>query len=169
METIQNNIKKKTYRKLGFTALETVEIVEPMNELLANYNVHYQKLRNFHWNVTGRDFFDLHGKFEEMYDEAKLDIDAVAERVRVFGQNPVSTMKDYLEMSEIKEIETRLTGVQMVEESLKDMQVLLGHMVAVTDAAINMGDVGTEYMINIMINKMETTHWMLTAWMNNGK
>ena len=70
--------KKKTYKKLGFTALETVEIVQSINILIANYHVHYQKMRNFHWNVTGKDFFELRQLFEIRYDEAKSHIDELA-------------------------------------------------------------------------------------------
>lgn len=157
-------MKKKTYKKLGFTALETVEIVQSLNVLIANYHVHYQKMRNFHWNVMGKDFFELHQLFENRYDEAKSHIDELAERIRVFGQTPVSTIKEYLEMSEIEEVSTELRSDQMVEETKRDMQTLLSLMVDVTDAAINMGDVGTEHMMNAMIYKTEKTHWMLTAW-----
>jgi len=152
---------------LGFTALETVEIVQPLNILLANYHIHYQKMRNFHWNVTGKDFFELHEKFEEQYNEAKLNIDELAERIRIFGQTPISTLSEYLDMAEIKEVGTELRSEQMVEETVRDLQTLLSLMVDVTDAAINMGDVGTEHMMNSMIYKMEQTHWMLTAWSRN--
>jgi len=159
--------KKEPYRKLGFSALETVEIIGSLNVLLANYHVHYQKMRNFHWNVKGKDFFDLHKKFEELYNEAKDNSDAVAERIRVFGQTPVSTLKEYLETAEIKEVSTDLSGEAMVQETLSDFQVLLSFMVNVTDAAIHIGDVGTEDMISSFIKKMEETHWMFTAWMKN--
>ena len=62
METLTRN--KKSYKKLGFTYLETAEIVVALNQLMANYHVHYQKLRNFHWNVETQDFFELHVEFE---------------------------------------------------------------------------------------------------------
>ena len=67
-------------------------------------------------------------------------------------------------MSELEEVGTELRSDQMVEETKRDMQTLLSLMVDVTDAAINMGDVGTEHMMNAMIHKTEKTHWMLTAW-----
>jgi starvation-inducible DNA-binding protein len=155
---------KRTYKKLGFTALETVEIIQPLNILLANYHIHYQKMRNFHWNVTGADFFELHQKFEEQYNEAKINIDAIAERIRVFGQKPVSNYSKYLEMSEIQEAGVDLTSMQMVQETLKDLELLLSQMVDVADAAVESGDAGTLDMINSFINKLETTHWMFTAW-----
>ena len=91
----------KTYKKLGFSNEETQELVDHLNKLLANYQVHYQKLRNFHWNVEGPDFFDLHEQFEIEYDAVKAQIDEIAERIRVFGANPISTMQGYLDVAEI--------------------------------------------------------------------
>lgn len=88
METLTkktNTSPKKTYRKLGFTYLETAEIVVHLKELIANYIVHYHKLRNFHWNVDGADFFELHQEFENEYNVVKENIDVLAERIRVFG------------------------------------------------------------------------------------
>ncbi len=156
----------KTYKKLGFTGEETVEIVKHLNILLANYHVHYQKLRNFHWNVKGKDFFELHEQFEELYNRAKTHIDDVAERVKVFGQTPVSTLSEYLEMAEIQEVGPNLKAEDMVKETLNDLELLLSFMVNVADAAINIGDVGTEDMINTFIKNMEKTHWMFNSWLN---
>jgi starvation-inducible DNA-binding protein len=71
MESIaknKNTLNKKPFRKLGFTYLETAEIVVSLNQLMANYFVHYNKLRNFHWNVDSQDFFELHQEFENEYN-----------------------------------------------------------------------------------------------------
>lgn len=161
--------RKKIYKKLGFTGLETVEIVKNLNYLLANYQVHFQKMRNFHWNVKGKDFFELHQQFEEIYNTANTNIDEVAERIRVFGQTPVSTLKEYLRMSEIKEAKPDLDSEAMVREAMEDFQTLLSFMVNVADAAIDIGDVGTEDMINTFIKDMEKRHWMFNAWLQEKK
>ena len=79
------SIKSKPYHKLGFNQFETSEIVIKLNEFLANYQVHFHKLQNFHWNVKGRDFFELHEQFERIYQRVFVDIDNIAERIRVFG------------------------------------------------------------------------------------
>ncbi|ELR68348.1 Non-specific DNA-binding protein Dps [Fulvivirga imtechensis AK7] len=152
------------YKKLGFSKPDTAEIVNSLNQLLANYQIHYQKLRNYHWNVVGPDFFDLHEKFEEQYNEAIENIDDIAERIRVFGYTPMSSLKEYLANSEIKETGSNLSGMEMVSEILKDFEILLSYMVNVADAAIDTGDVGTEDMINSFIKKMEKSHWMFTAF-----
>ncbi|MCB0652970.1 MAG: DNA starvation/stationary phase protection protein [Saprospiraceae bacterium] len=160
-------LKKKTYKKLGFTGLETVAIVKSLNKLLANYHIHSQKMKNFHWNIKGRDFFELHDIFEDLYHAAQANIDDVAERVRVFGQTPASRLKEYLDLAEIKEVGTGLTSEAMVRETLNDFQMLLSFMVDVADAAIDIGDVGTEDLINTFIKNMEKKHWMFNAWMHN--
>lgn len=155
---------QRPFVKLGYSKLETAEIVDALNKLLANYSVHYQKLRNFHWNVKGSDFFDIHEKFEEQYNSAKVAIDDIAERIRVFGQTPLSTMKEYLETSEIKESGTDLTGMEMVSEILRDYRILLEYMFGVVNAALDNGDSGTVDMMNTLIKRTEKNHWMFTAF-----
>lgn len=155
-----------TYRKLGFDSEESKTVVDSMNLLLGNLHVHYQKLRNYHWNVTGSDFFDLHEKFEEEYNEVKVEIDEIAERIRVFGHTPTSTLKEYLEMAEIKETGTDLSGEDMVREVLSDFEILLSFMVDALEAAGEIGDVATEDMVTGYIKRTEKMHWMLTSFLN---
>ncbi|CAD5270693.1 DNA protection during starvation protein 2 [Imperialibacter sp. EC-SDR9] len=165
-KTRNTNSKKKDFRKLGFSALDTIEITQGLNQLLANYSVHYQKLRNFHWNVKGNDFFRLHEKFEELYDEARGHIDDIAERIRVFGQMPMSTMGEYIENAEIKEIRKELPAREMVVEVLLDIRILLSHMHSVVHTAQESDDTGTEDMLTSYIQGLEKHHWMLSAWLN---
>lgn len=161
--------KMKTHAKLGFSSMDTAEMVTTMNKLIANYHVFYQKLRNYHWNVTGPDFFDLHGKFEELYTAAVTDIDEIAERIRVFGAAPTSTLKEYLEVAEITETSSTLTSIEMTREVLKDMEILDSFMLEVVDAAGSVGDAATMDMMNSMLRTLEKEHWMLTAWLNDSR
>ncbi|MGY5353099.1 Dps family protein [Wenyingzhuangia sp. IMCC45533] len=161
--------KTKPFAKLGYTHLETAEIVSSLNKLLASYHVHYQKLRNYHWSVVGPDFFDIHEKFEEQYDVVKVNIDDVAERIRVFGKKPTGTLKEYLEESEIHEILAPLTATEMVREILSDFEILLNLMNEVIDCAHNINDRGTDDMIKGFIVQMEKMHWMLTSFSREEK
>lgn len=168
--TIEKEIVKKgkrSFARLGYTKLETAELVESMNQLLANYSVHYQKLRNFHWNVKGADFFDLHEQFEIQYNFSKEAIDEIAERIRVFGQTPLSTMKEYLDNAEIKESGTELTGMEMVKEVIKDYEILLEYMFGVIEMAIEHGDSGTEDMMKSFVKTTEKNHWMMTSFIQS--
>ncbi|MCH8545193.1 MAG: DNA starvation/stationary phase protection protein [Cryomorphaceae bacterium] len=153
-----------TFKKLGFDSEESKNVVDTLNLVLANLHVHYQKLRNYHWNVTGSDFFDLHDQFENEYNEVKLEIDEIAERIRVFGHTPASTLKEYLEMAEIKETGTDLSGEEMVKEVLSDFEILLSFMVDSLEEAAAIGDVATEDMLTGYIKRTEKMHWMLTSF-----
>ncbi len=166
--TKEKKTPKRPFSKLGYTKLETAELVDSLNKLLANYSVHYQKLRNFHWNVKGGDFFDIHENFEQQYNAAKLAIDEIAERIRVFGQTPFSTMREYLDHSQIKETGTDLSGLEMIKEIIKDYEILLEGMFNVIEVALNHGDSGTEDMVKGFVKQTEKNHWMLTAFSQPG-
>jgi len=151
--------------KLGWSTAETEKITRALNALLANYAVHYQKLRNYHWNVKGSDFFDLHEQFEAQYTEAIKNIDDIAERIRIFGETPMSNLKDYLEASEIKETTTNLSSELMVRELLSDYRILLQYMFSVVEVASEERDSGTEEMVKVFINQLEKHHWMLSSFL----
>lgn len=161
---MENTNVMRRYTKLGFSHLDTAEIVTTLNNLLANYQVHYQKLRNFHWNVTGSDFFELHEKFEEIYTRASENVDVIAERIRVFEKTPLSQMKEYLSVSEIEEPPYGLGSYEMVKHILADFEILLQKQNDVMDAALKIGDSGTIDLINSHIEHMEKDFWMLGAW-----
>lgn len=163
---LDNRLAKSKPVKLGWSDEETEEITQSLNKLLANYTIHYQKLRNYHWNVKGSDFFDLHEQFERQYDEALRNIDDIAERIRIFGKTPMSTLKEYLETSEIKETGTQLTSDLMVRELLSDYRILLQYMFNVVEISVSHSDSGTEEMVKVFINNLEKHHWMLSSFMS---
>jgi starvation-inducible DNA-binding protein len=162
---MDNKMAKAKPMKLGWSTKETERIAAALNLLLANYSVHYQKLRNYHWNVKGSDFFDLHQEFESLYTEALNNIDAIAERIRVFGKIPLSTLKEYLDISEIKETGTDLDSDIMVREILADFRILLDSMTNAVHTAIEQEDSGTEEMVKKFINSIEKHHWMMSAFL----
>jgi starvation-inducible DNA-binding protein len=81
---------------LGLPVEESELIVTELNNLLSNHQVYYQNLRGIHWNIRGKRFFDLHVKFEELYNDAQLKVDMVAERVLTLGGTPLHTFEDYI-------------------------------------------------------------------------
>ncbi|MCA0958394.1 Dps family protein [Flagellimonas ruestringensis] len=157
--------KNKTFKKLGFTYLETAEIVVSLNTLLANYQVFYNKLRNFHWNIEGPDFFELHEEFENEYNTVKENIDVVAERIRVFGVKSNFTFKKTLELSKIKEQEKEISALEMVREVLHDYEILHDSMLDAVNASLETGDVVTENMITGFMTELEKRHWMFTSFL----
>lgn len=162
---LDNSMAKTKPVKLGWSTEEIDNITHALNSVLANYSVHYQKLRNFHWNVKGSDFFDLHDAFEKQYMDALEHIDQIAERIRIFGETPFSTMQEYLKHSEIKEGSTQITSDLMVRELLNDYRVLLQYMSAAIDVAAEQNDSGTESMLKSFVKKIEKYHWMFTAFL----
>ncbi len=104
---------------------KTTATAKELNILLADYHVYYQKLRNFHWNVVGHNFFDLHNKFEEMYNDAKTKIDEIAERILTLRFQPTSNFSDYLKTSNIKEASENTKDMEMVKKLLEDHGKLL--------------------------------------------
>ena len=157
--------KNKTFKKLGFTYLETAEIVVSLNTLLANYQVFYNKLRNFHWNIEGPEFFELHEEFENEYNTVKENIDTVAERIRVFGVKSNFSLKKTLELSKIKEQEKNISALEMVREVLHDYEILHDSMLDAVNAALETGDVVTENMLTEFMTALEKRHWMFTAYL----
>lgn len=138
--------------------------VEQLNILLADYHVYYQKLRNFHWNITGQNFFDLHEKFEELYDDAKLKVDEIAERILTLRFQPTSNLSEYLQKSNLQESPTTLSDTEMVKALLEDHGKILVQMTKVIETAEENGDEGTIDLIGGYIGELEKTSWMFEAW-----
>ncbi|WP_034888097.1 Dps family protein [Gillisia sp. Hel_I_29] len=149
---------------LGLDEKKTSNTVKELNILLADYHLYYQKLRNFHWNVIGKNFFDLHEKFEELYDDAKLKVDEIAERILTLRFQPTSNLSDYLKASSIKESESDISDSNMIKILLEDHGTLLKQMRKVTEIAEKGGDEGTIDLIGAYIRELEKTSWMLDAW-----
>lgn len=140
--------------------------ISQMNYLLANYHVYYQNLRNFHWNVAGENFFDLHDKFEELYEDAREKIDEIAERILTLRHRPVSNFSEYLEMAEVKEAGNPKEDREMVAHILKDHTILIQNMRKVIEAADQVDDEGTIDMVGGFLENLEKGSWMLDAWMS---
>lgn len=149
---------------LNLDTKKTKETVTELNILLSDYHVYYQKLRNFHWNVSGENFFDLHEHFEQLYDDAKIKIDEIAERILTLRFAPVSNFSDYLEASRIKESKSDLSDRDMVDTILGDHGKILKQLSAVVKKADDAGDEGTIDLIGAYIRELEKTSWMLDAW-----
>jgi len=144
---------------------KTKDTVTQLNILLADYHLYYQKLRNFHWNVEGKNFFDLHEKFEEMYDDAKIKIDEIAERILTLRLNPVSNFSEYLKASNLEESKTDLEDYQMVETLLEDHGKIISQMRKVVNTADAGDDEGTIDLVGAYIRELEKSSWMLEVWL----
>lgn len=149
---------------LGLSRKEMAKTADLLNDLLSNYHIYYQNLRNYHWNVEGKAFFDLHEQFEALYDDAKLKIDEIAERILTLRLQPVSKMSAYLERTEIKEAEITTNEMAMAETVLDNHRALIANMREVIRAAGKVEDEGTIDMIGGFLGDLEKASWMLDAW-----
>ncbi|MCE7038832.1 Dps family protein [Dyadobacter sp. CY312] len=144
---------------------EVKPVVDLLNDYLANYHIHYQKLRGCHWNIKGQNFFTLHVKFEELYTSAQLTIDEIAERVLTLGKPPHSRFSDYIKESVIKEIDTiGMKDLDMVDAILDDMAKLIELERELLEVSDKAGDDGTNDMVNRFMQFKEKNTWMLRSF-----
>ncbi|MVN92744.1 Dps family protein [Mucilaginibacter aquatilis] len=154
-------------KEISLNEQEVKPVVDHLNELLANYHIHYQKLRGCHWNVKGPSFFTLHVKFEELYTEALTFIDELAERILTLGKPPYSTFAEYIQTSQIKEINTiGMKDTDMVKALIADMAALIEMERNILDITSDAGDDGTNDMINRFMQYKEKNTWMLRSFVN---
>lgn len=146
---------------------DVLPVVMELNILLADYHVYYQKLRSNHWNVTGKNFFDLHEKFETLYNDAKVKIDEIAERILTLRFHPMSKMEDYLKTATISENQPIKSDEDMVNDTLNDHKLLIKQMAKVIEKATEISDEGTIDLIGAYIRELEKASWMLNAWTKN--
>lgn len=145
---------------------EKEKIVDELNQLLADEMVFYQKLRNFHWNVRGPAFFQLHEKFEMMYNASALQVDNIAERILGLRGRPKSTLDEYLKTSRLDEQPEIPNADGMVNELHTDLENLLEYVDAVRKMADKQGDDTTVNLMDDIGDAHEADAWMLRAWLD---
>ena len=151
--------------EIGLEIKESKPLVILLNELLANYQVYYQNLRNFHWNVSGENFFELHAKFEELYTAANTGVDTVAERILTLGSRPYSSYAEYIEHSDISEAKEVREAMKMVEIIRNNQTDLLSLERKILELANDIGDEGTVSLMSDFITEKEKVVWMLSAYL----
>lgn len=150
---------------LGLPVKETKENIELLNLLLANFQVYYQNLRGLHWNIRGKRFFELHVKFEELYNQSQLRIDEIAERVLTLGGTPLHTFEDYMKNNKLevgKDVTNDEEAVALIVKSLAALLVIEREILE-NAGAIN--DEGTTSMMSDLITEQEKDIWMMQAFL----
>ena len=165
MNISQNHTTNSMKNFSNLSAEQVEKIALQLNHLLAEYDLHYQKMRNFHWNVYREQFFQLHAQFEAQYNRAKIQIDEIAERILTLQRRPVSNFSDYLYMATIAEEKETLRPRDMVEATLRDFDILIDRMNQVIKTADQANDSGTADMVTAFLKDMQKSHWMFRAYM----
>ena len=151
--------------RIGLNAQKAEELANSLNNLLADYQVFYMNVRGFHWNIKGEKFFELHVKFEELYNDLLLKVDEIAERVLTLGQTPMHTYSDYLNASKIKEAKSLTTADETVGSLLDSFEILITHQREILDLSDEADDEGTNALMSDYIREQEKLVWMYTAFL----
>lgn len=155
----------KTVNQIGLDQEKSKELANYLIDLLANYSVFYQNTRGYHWNIQGKNFFELHIKFEELYNDLFMKIDEVAERILTLGYSPKHQFSSYLKESGIKESDEVNNGEKAVEDILEAFKTLLVKQRSILALAGEIEDEGTGALMSDYIREQEKLMWMYTAYM----
>lgn len=141
--------------------------IKNLNIYLSNLNVLNAKLYQFHWYVKGENFFTLHEKFQELYEETHTLIDEVAERILMIGGSPLSTLSNYLKHATLTEQEEQnSTATEMVELTIHDYKLLINKLKRDIKDAEEENDVVTVDMLTTIVSSYEKTVWLLSAYLS---
>jgi starvation-inducible DNA-binding protein len=151
---------------IGLDSEKTKKLADKLNILLANYSVFYQNTRGYHWNIKGDSFFVLHEKFEELYDDLKVKIDEIAERILTVGYTPDHQYSKYIELSEISESGKVTDGKDAVNEILDAFRVTLKVQREILELSDDAGDEGTNALMSDYISEQEKLVWMYASYVN---
>lgn len=150
---------------IGLDTGKTLKLADALNELLANYQIFYMNVRGYHWNIKGEHFFELHTKFEELYNDLLVKIDEIAERVLTLGHRPAHAYSTYMELSEIPERKDVTNGREAVEDIVESFGKLIGKQRALLSLASEADDEGTVSLMSDYLSEQEKTVWMYRAYL----
>jgi starvation-inducible DNA-binding protein len=156
----------KNLNAIGLDSKKSKQLAEKLNALLANYSIFYQNTRGYHWNIKGEKFFELHLKFEELYNDLLLKIDEVAERILTLGHSPNHRYSDYKNIAAIKESTKVSDGIHAVEDILNSFKSIIGLQRELLNLSADAGDEGTNALMSDYIRAQEKMVWMYSAFLS---
>lgn len=151
--------------RIGLDKNKAKKLTAQLNQLLADYQIFYQNLRGFHWNLKGDNFFELHLKFEELYNDAQVKIDEIAERILTLEGTPLHRFEDYSKTSKISAAHNITSGKEGISISLQNFQTILLLEREIMVSASDAEDEGTLTLISDYISETEKTVWMLASFL----
>ncbi|SNT17740.1 starvation-inducible DNA-binding protein [Ekhidna lutea] len=150
---------------IGIEKVKADKLVNELNILLADYELFYQNLRGLHWNIVGKEFFELHQKFEELYKDAFIKIDEIAERILTLEGEPLHAYSDYLKNAQIQEETNIVDGKEGIEIVIRNFGTLIDKERQILTIASNANDEGTVALMSDYISETEKTLWMLNSYL----
>lgn len=156
----------ETFNRIGLDTKKSEELAALLNDLLANYSMFYQNTRGYHWNIMGEKFFELHLKFEELYNDLFTKIDEIAERILTLGYTPAHKFTEYLKSSNVAESNEVTDGFKAVGQIIDVFKTLLQKQRVILNLSAEINDEGTNSMMSDYIREQEKLVWMYSAFMN---
>lgn len=154
----------KTLNSIGLDAQKSSKLADKLNTLLANYSIFYQNTRGYHWNIKGEKFFELHLKFEELYNDLFIKIDEVAERILTLGHSPKHRYSDYKKASKIVESNEVSDGIKAVKEIIESFKIIIMIQRDLLNLSADANDEGTNALMSDYIRAQEKLVWMYSAF-----
>lgn len=152
---------------IGLDTKGAEKISQKLNDLLANYQLFYINTRGFHWNIKGDKFFELHLKFEEIYNDAQVKIDEIAERILTLGNAPLHTFEDYLSHSSIEPKRGITNGKDALQLVVDAYGVIIPLERALLKISEEYDDEGTNALMSDYIREQEKNIWMYTSFLKS--
>ncbi len=140
-------------------------VVENIKKLLADLHLQYHNLRNFHWNVTGPNFYILHEKFEELYSDVAVKVDETAERILALGSKPGAGISEYVSLSTILDGHHITSAEEMVLEIIAGNETLIDDVKKILAVTSENNDEGTNDTFTSYLTELQKTNWMLKAFL----
>lgn len=149
--------------EMGLDKKEREAVAEGLKRLLADSYTLYLQTHNFHWNVTGPMFRDLHLMFEEHYTELATAVDDIAERIRTLDVHAPGTYKAFAELSSIKEVDGVPAAEEMVDILRQGHEIVVQTCRDVLKTAQEAEDESTVALVSDRMQIHEKTAWMLRS------
>lgn len=143
-------------------------IVNELNLFLSNLNVLYRKIQNYHWNIKGNDFFEVHTKLEEYYDAINEEIDEIAEHILSLDGEPLGTLKDYIENTQIAEAKNeKICSKEVFQNVLNDFNIILENARKIKETADNDNQYATSALMDEYLENYQKKTWMIKQLLIN--
>lgn len=151
---------------IGISPDNARSIVNILNRLLADEYILYTKTRNYHWNVAGMQFNDLHKFFESQYGQLDAIIDDVSERARSLGGKVKATLSEFVMDSRLKEQPDTYPQAQtMLRNLLLDHDSIIRILRQDLETCTKLGDAGTSDFLTGLMEQHEKMAWMLRSFL----
>jgi starvation-inducible DNA-binding protein len=151
---------------IGILEENRSQTIDILNQLIADEHVLYIKTRNYHWNVTGSNFSELHAFFESQYTDLADSIDEIAERARMLGGFPIGSMAEFLELTRLKEsANPSMTAAEMIADLLADHESIISNLRLSLNVVLDeYQDAGTSDFLTGLMQQHEKMAWMLRSF-----